>query len=159
MRLKTSCFNPSLGMSSLRRFWPLPVCSFFAFLLSLVLPLYHFLHAEDVTGLFPYQDFSTPVTKSASVSIYLGNLFLLQTLLVAAGALVAALLLFHHLHGKKEIQFYLSFPMRRSGLYCTAMFSGLLMILLPMAICYGLAAGICLYFHVGLHAIMRLFAA
>lgn len=159
MRLKTSCFNPSLGMSSLRRFWPLPVCSFFAFLLSLVLPLYHFLHAEDVTGLFSYQDFSAPVSKSASVSIYLGNLFLLQTLLVAAGALVAALLLFHHLHGKKEIQFYLSFPIRRSGLYCTAMFSGLLMILLPMAICYGLAAGICLYFHVGLHAIMRLFAA
>lgn len=75
MRLKTSCFNPSLGMSSLRRFWPLPVCSFFAFLLSLVLPLYRFLHAEDVTGLFSYQDFSAPVSKSASVSIYLGNLF------------------------------------------------------------------------------------
>ena len=43
MKCKTSCFNPGLFRDALHRFWPLPLCSFFLFFVSLVLPLYRYL--------------------------------------------------------------------------------------------------------------------
>lgn len=153
MKCKTSCFNPSLFKNDLRRFWPLPVCSFLAFFVFLVLPLHHELQTEAAG--YPYRAAET----TSNIISYLGLQFTLQTLLLAAGAFVAALLLFHHLHGKKEIQFYLSLPMRRSGLYLTSMLTGLLMILLPMALCYGIAVGVCLHFAVTIQPILQLLAA
>ena len=113
MKCKTSCFNPSLAKNDLRRFWPLPVCSFLVFFVSLVLPLYRHLYSA-ISGQLGYYT----VDGEALVQIitaYAGTQFVIQTLILAAAALVTALLLFHHLHGKKEIQFYLSLPMRRSG--------------------------------------------
>lgn len=153
MKCKTSCFNPSLAKNDLRRFWPLPVCSFLAFFVSLVLPLNHELQTE--TAGYPYRAAET----TSNIRSYLGLQFTLQTLLLAALALMTALLLFHHLHGKKEIQFYLSLPMRRSGLYLTSMLTGLLMILLPMVLCYGIAVGVCLHFGVTIQPILQLLAA
>ena len=153
MKCKTSCFNPSLFKNDLRRFWPLPVCSFLVFFVLLVLPLYHELQTE--TAGYPYRAAET----TSNIRSYLGLQFTLQTLLLAAAALVTALLLFHHLHGKKEIQFYLSLPMRRSGLYLTSMLTGLLMILLPMVLCYGIAVGVCLHFAVTIQPLLQLLAA
>ncbi len=153
MKCKTSCFNPSLFKNDLRRFWPLPVCSFLVFFVSLVLPLYHELRTE--TAGYPYLAAET----TPNIESYLGLQFTLQVLLLAALALATALLLFHHLHGKKEIQFYLSLPIRRSGLYLTFMLTGLLMILLPMVLCYGIAVGICLHFGVTIQPILQLLAA
>ena len=150
MKCKTSCFNPSLAKNDLQRFWPLPVCSFFLFLFSLVLPFYRFVRestSEEMQQYFNnYAANGTDLVRE--VRSYLCSEYLLQALMLAVLALVAALLLFQHLHGKKEIQFYLSLPMRRSGLYLTSMFTGLGMILVPMALCYGLLAGICLHFDI-----------
>ena len=53
MKCKTSCFNPSLSKNDLRRFWPLPVCSFFLFLCTLVLPLYRYL-GDETAGMLPH---------------------------------------------------------------------------------------------------------
>ena len=57
MKCKTSCFNPSLAKNDLRRFWPLPVCSFLAFFVSLVLPIYRFLYIVNagLLGQYPNQ--------------------------------------------------------------------------------------------------------
>ena len=157
MKCKTSCFNPSLAKNDLRRFWPLPVCSFLMFFVSLVLPLYRHLY-RVISGQLGYYtvDGESPVQI---ITAYAGTQFVIQTLILAAAALVTALLLFHHLHGKKEIQFYLSLPMRRSGLYLTSMLTGLLMILLPMVLCYGIAVGVCLHFGVTIQPILQLLAA
>ena len=157
MKCKTSCFNPSLAKNDLRRFWPLPVCSFLMFFVSLVLPLYRHLY-RAISGQLGYYtvDGESPVQI---ITAYAGTQFVIQTLILAAAALVTALLLFHHLHGKKEIQFYLSLPMRRSGLYLTSMLTGLLMILLPMVLCYGIAVGVCLHFGVTIQPILQLLAA
>lgn len=149
MKCKTSCFNPSLAKNTLRRFWPLPVCSFFLFLFSLVLPFYRFVHEATSETMQLYFDTYAADGEDLAYNVkdYLGSEYLIQALMLAGLALVAALLLFQHLHGKKEIQFYLGFPMRRSGLYLTSMFTGFGMILVPMALCYGLLAGISLHFN------------
>ena len=160
MKCKTSCFNPILSKNDLRRFWPLPVCSFFLFLCTLVLPLYRYLGDETTGMLQQYYDAHPDGSALLqSTTRYLASAYVWQVFLLAALALVSALLLFQHLHGKKEIQFYLSLPMRRSGLYLTSLLTGLLMILLPMALCYGLAAGICLHFAVSAQPVLQLLAA
>lgn len=166
MKCKTSCFNPSLAKNDLRRFWPLPVCSFLVFFVSLVLPIYRFLYVVNsgLLGQYPNQYLYYTADGEAeyitqNITDYAGTQFVIQTLILAAAALVTALLLFHHLHGKKEIQFYLSLPMRRSGLYLTSMLTGLLMILLPMVLCYGIAVGVCLHFGVTIQPILQLLAA
>ena len=157
MKCKTSCFNPSLAKNDLRRFWPLPVCSFLVFFVSLVLPLYRHLYSA-ISGQLGYYTVDGESLVQI-ITAYTGTQFVIQTLLLAAAALVTALLLFHHLHGKKEIQFYLSLPMRRSGLYLTSTLTGLLMILLPMVLCYGIAVGVCLHFGVTIQPILQLLAA
>lgn len=166
MKCKTSCFNPSLAKNDLRRFWPLPVCSFLVFFVSLVLPIHRYLYVENsgLLGHYPNQYLYYTADGEAEYitqnsTDYAGTQFVFQTLILAALALVTALLLFHHLHGKKEIQFYLSLPMRRSGLYLTSMLTGLLMILLPMVLCYGIAVGVCLHFGVTIQPILQLLAA
>lgn len=166
MKCKTSCFNPSLAKNDLRRFWPLPACSFLVFFVSLVLPIYRFLYVVNsgLLGQYPNQYlYYTADGESEyivqTITAYAGTQFVFQTLILAAAAFVTALLLFHHLHGKKEIQFYLSLPMRRSGLYLTSMLTGLLMILLPMVLCYGIAVGVCLHFGVTIQPILQLLAA
>lgn len=155
MKCKTSCFNPSLAKNDLRRFWPLPVCSFLMFFVSLVLPLYRHLY-RAISGQLGYYTVDGESLVQI-ITAYAGTQFVIQTLILAAAALVTALLLFHHLHGKKEIQFYLSLPMRRSGLYLTSTLTGLLMILLPMV--HGIAVGICLHFGVTIQPILQLLAA
>ena len=157
MKCTTSCFNPSLAKNDLRRFWPLPVCSFLVFFVSLVLPLYRYLY-RAISGQLGYYTVDGESLVQI-ITAYAGTQFVIQTLILAAAALVTALLLFHHLHGKKEIQFYLSLPMRRSGLYLTSMLTGLLMILLPMVLCYGIAVGVCLHFGVTIQPILQLLAA
>lgn len=157
MKCKTSCFNPSLAKNDLRRFWPLPVCSFLVFFVSLVLPLYRHLY-RAISGQLGYYTVDGESLVQI-ITAYAGTQFVIQTLILAAAALVTALLLFHHLHGKKEIQFYLSLPMRRSGLYLTSMLTGLLMILLSMVLCYGIAVGVCLHFGVTIQPILQLLAA
>lgn len=157
MKCKTSCFNPSLAKNDLRRFWPLPVCSFLVFFVSLVLPLYRHLY-RVISGQLGYYTVDGE-SLVQTITAYADTQFVIQTLILAAAALVTALLLFHHLHGKKEIQFYLSLPMRRSGLYLTSTLTGLLMILLPMVLCYGIAVGVCLHFGVTIQPILQLLAA
>lgn len=157
MKCKTSCFNPSLAKNDLRRFWPLPVCSFLVFFVSLVLPLYRHLYSA-ISGQLGYYTVDGE-SLVQTITAYTDTQFVIQTLILAAAALVTALLLFHHLHGKKEIQFYLSLPMRRSGLYLTSTLTGLLMILLPMVLCYGIAVGVCLHFGVTIQPILQLLAA
>lgn len=110
MKCKTSCFNPSLAKNDLRRFWPLPVCSFLVFFVSLVLPIYRFLYVVNsgLLGQYPNQYLYYTADGEAeyitqNITDYAGTQFVFQTLILAALALVTALLLFHHLHGKKEI--------------------------------------------------------
>lgn len=103
MKCKTSCFNPILSKNDLRRFWPLPVCSFFLFLCTLVLPLYRYLGDETTGMLQQYYDAHPDGSALLqSTTRYLASAYVWQVFLLAALALVSALLLFQHLHGKKR---------------------------------------------------------
>ncbi len=139
MRYKTSCFNPTLARNSLLRFWPLPLGVFGFYLLTLALPFYNRL-SNQIGMTLPS---AVPYTSQAGVEMtheevmrlcgeYIYSSAGIYLALLACFALLAALLLFRHLHSRREIQFYLALPIRRRCLYLTAAVMGYLMVLLPV---------------------------
>ena len=161
MKCKTSCFNPSLAKNTLRRFWPLPVCSFFLFLCFLVLPYYTYLREITQPGA-PYaaaDGISQAQIIATDAASHLSNQYYLLCVLLAGAALVSAMLLFHHLHSRREIQFYLGLPVRRSGLFGTWAIMGFLLVALPLLLSQLVVLGISVSFGVGAQASLRYLAA
>ena len=160
MKCKTSCFNPSLAKNTLRRFWPLPVCSFFLFLCFLVLPYYTYLREITQPGA-PYaaaDGISQAQVIAMDAASHLSNQYYLLCVLLAGAALVSAMLLFHHLHSRREIQFYLGLPVRRSGLFGTWAIMGFLLVALPLLLSQLVVLGISVSFGVGAQASLRYLA-
>ncbi len=161
MKCTTSCFNPSLAKNTLRRFWPLPVCSFFLFLCFLVLPYYTYLREITQPGA-PYaaaDGISQAQVIATDAASHLSNQYYLLCVLLAGAALVSAMLLFHHLHSRREIQFYLGLPVRRSGLFGTWAIMGFLLVALPLLLSQLVVLGISVSFGVGAQASLRYLAA
>lgn len=160
MRLKTSCFNPSLAKNSLRRFWPLPVCAALAFLLTMVLPYYTHMReiTQDSAPLAVADSLSQAQTISDDAVRFLSDQYYLMCFLLAGAALVSAMLLFHHLHSRREIQFYLALPVGRGGLFGTCALMGFLFIALPLLLANLAVLGISLSFGVGTQAALRFLA-
>ena len=120
MRYKTSCFNPTVSRNCLRRFWPLPLAVLAMVLLALLMPLLGVL-----------QDSSVVYRLERLLSCIYGTAGLMAVLMAGAAFLSAALS-FHHLHSRKEIQFYLGLPLKRRCVYLTSYLTGLLMIAVPL---------------------------
>lgn len=139
MRYKTSCFNPTLAKHDLRRFWPLPVL-IFLFLTLIMVPNYYtsmMIYGYTFT-MDPYTpqagvvlaDTAEAALRNARESIYgYGSLVVTVSLFAA---LISALLVMQHIHGRKQIQFYHGLPLSRRCLYTTSTVTGYLMGLLPM---------------------------
>ncbi len=160
MRFKTSLFNPSLAKNQLRRFWPLPVCAALAFLLFMALPYYTYLRDTIQNGL-PYAadaGLTEAQALSADAASRLGSQYYLLCLLLAGAALASAMLLFHHLHSRREIQFYLGLPVGRGGLFGTSAVMGFLLIALPLVLSHLAVLGISLSFGVNAQASLRYMA-
>lgn len=160
MKCKTSCFNPSLAGNDLRRFWPLPVCSFFLFLCFLVLPYYTYLREITQSGVPAAA--ADGISQAQAIAIdaasHLSSQYYLLCVLLAGAALVSAMLLFHHLHSRREIQFYLGLPVRRSGLFGTCAIMGFLLVALPLLLSQLVILGISVSFGVGAQASLRYLA-
>lgn len=160
MRLKTSCFNPSLAKNSLRRFWPLPVCAALAFLLTIALPYYTYMReiTQDSAPLAVADGLSQAQAIADNAVSFLSDQYYLMCFLLAGAALVSAMLLFHHLHSRREIQFYLALPVGRGGLFGTCALVGFLLIALPLLLSQLTVLGISLSFGVGVQAALRFLA-
>lgn len=124
MRYKTSCFNPVLCRNYLRRFWPLPAAVLLTVLLTLLLPLVGRIQCSGLT--------EKEWLLSLLVRVY--NIAPVMIILMMIAALLAAALTFHHLHSRKEIQFYHALPLKRRCLFLTCYLSGIGMVAVPFAV-------------------------
>lgn len=115
MRSRTSCFNPGLAKSLVKRFWPL-MLSYLAVLL-LTLPL----QISSLTGQNWYaQRLNYEILRRASEGVVYS----------ALAALLMAMAMFSHLYNKRDCGLINSLPLRRETTWLTACFTGLLPLLL-----------------------------
>lgn len=144
MRCKTSCFNPTLAKHSLKRFWPLPVIIFLFLLVAMVFSYYTTMlsigsgtmetsavqYTVEVTDRVEHiVTEENSFTRQYRSAIYnYGGLIIVFQIFTA---LASALLVMHHIHGRKQIQFYHGLPLTRRGLYITNVVTGYAMALIP----------------------------
>lgn len=128
MRCKTSCFNPTLGRNYFRRFWPLPLAVLTSVLLLLLLPVMG--RCQDAWG--------TEQTRLFGVKSEIYGMAGVMTVLMLLAAFLSAVLVFHHLHSRREIQFYHALPLRRRCLFLTSYLCGFGMIAVPFLLGIGL---------------------
>ena len=115
MRSRTSCFNPGLAKSLVKRFWPL-MLAYLAVLL-LTLPL----HISSLTGRSWYAErLNYEILRLASEGVVYS----------ALAALLMAMAMFSHLFNRRDCGLINSLPLRRETTYLTACFTGLLPLLL-----------------------------
>ena len=123
MRYKRSFFNPTLFRQNLSRFWPLPVGVFLFYFLTVTM---HYWDLPD--GLPPYN--KDIYYMSTMGTIYSDCQF--ASFVMVFFALLAAALMFRHIHTRKDTQFYLGLPMTRTCLYVTNLVSGYGMLAVPV---------------------------
>ncbi len=128
MRSKTSCFNPVLCRNYLRRFWPLPVAVLLSVLLLLLLPMVGQLQPNGLTD----------TEHQISLLTQICNASTMMFVLMLLASLLAAALTFHHLHSRREIQFYHALPLKRRCLFLSCYLTGLGMLAIPFAVGIGL---------------------
>lgn len=141
MRYKRSCFNSTLMKHDLRRFWPMPVVLLLLFLL-LLLPSAHsslqFARECETSTVFLEGSYggisytSQDVLSIRRCAIYHrgGTVVMLEFV----SALLSALLVMHHIHGRRQLQFYHGLPLTRRCLYLTSTVTGYFLGLVPLLI-------------------------
>lgn len=128
MRSKTSCFNPVLCRNYLRRFWPLPVAVLLSVLLLLLLPMVGQLQPNGLTD----------TEHQISLLTQICNASTMMFVLMLLASLLAAALTFHHLHSRREIQFYHALPLKRRCLFLSCYLTWPGMLAIPFAVGIGL---------------------
>lgn len=115
MRSRTSFFNPGLGKSLVKRFWPLMLAYLAVLLLTLPLQI------SSLTGQSWYaQRLNYEILRRASEGVVYS----------ALAALFMAMAMFSHLYNKRDCGLINSLPLRRETTWLTACLTGLLPLLL-----------------------------
>ncbi len=168
MQYKRSCFNTTLARHTRRRFWPLPVLIFLFFLVTMVLPYYTEMtriasdridvlaHAETVVS-YAGSTHETEAQWFQRVSRY--NVYdyaVLMVIVQAVTALFSGLLVMHHIHGRKQIQFYHGLPLSRRCVYTTHVIMGIFMGLVPVLLSEAILGIIALCFGAELFPVLQL---
>lgn len=151
MRFKTSCFNPTIARSYVRRFWPLSLAVLGGVLLGLFLPMLDIIqcgYADDLLS-----------GRMEVEHIYNAGRAMVKLMVIAA--FLSAALTFRHLHSRRDIQFYQSLPVKRLGLYGTSYIMGFLLIALPMLLGIGLSMLLAVGngWHVAVVPLLKLYGA
>ena len=134
MRSVTSCFNAMLFRKNLTRFWPLWTM---ASLLAVLPPLA--LATALVRG---YGD-KNPLSLTET---YYEALCGPVPVVLLFYAVLCALAVWGYLFGSRSVGMLHSMPITRKGLFCTNFLSGLVMTLIPWAVCGMLFAAVSLAF-------------
>lgn len=140
MRYRTSFFNPGLAKHFLRRFWPLPVA--IALLVGLgTVPSIYGDFCNAVSGNLPgsvwYENGVEYIrdTGEMFVAVTRGAVYdqaVQCAIFQIITALIATLLVMHHIHGRKQIQFYHGLPLTRRCIYITSVVIGYVLALVPV---------------------------
>ena len=129
MRSKTSCFNKTLFLKNLTRFWPLwGGASFIGALFSLALLSQLLRYGKDTIA-------SEPLEMTLGYYSILSDLVPIICLLYG---LLCALAVWGYLHNARSVNLMHILPIRREGLFVTNFLSGYVMLLLPFVVTGGL---------------------
>ena len=129
MRSKTSCFNKTLFLKNLTRFWPLwGGASFIGALFSLALLSQLLRYGKDSIA-------SEPLEMTLG---YYGILSGLVPIICLLYGLLCALAVWGYLYSARSVNLMHILPIRREGLFVTNFLSGYVMLLLPFAVTRGL---------------------
>lgn len=129
MRSKTSCFNKTLFLKNLTRFWPLwGGASFIGALFSLALLSQLLRYGKDSIA-------SEPLEMTLG---YYGILSGLVPIICLLYGLLCALAVWGYLYSARSVNLMHILPIRREGLFVTNFLSGYVMLLLPFAVTGGL---------------------
>lgn len=129
MRSKTSCFNKTLFLKNLTRFWPLwGRASFIGALFSLALLSQLLRYGKDSIA-------SEPLEMTLG---YYGILSGLVPIICLLYGLLCALAVWGYLYSARSVNLMHILPIRREGLFVTNFLSGYVMLLLPFAVTGGL---------------------
>lgn len=124
MRSKTSYFNKALFCKNLIRFWPLWGGASF---LGALAPLA--LLAQIVRGELWYQ-----INPADFTGLYYGALCRAVPILAMLYTLLCAMAVWGYLCNARSAGLMHALPIRREGLFCTGVLSGLAMVLIPCAV-------------------------
>ncbi len=113
---------------NLRRFWPIPVLSFAAYLLAGILPI-----------LLNYRSFAD--ISWYAISLVRGSSFTIFIILFTT-AVVASMAVFSYLHDPVASGTIHSMPVKRSGLFAASVLSGWLFVMVPAIITGFLFSGL-----------------
>lgn len=134
MQCKKSYFEPTLAKHDLRRFWPLPVTIMLLFALIMLSSFSSAMPKDlDLTAMVEVTGGDQPIrwhTFASRSAVYDTGIFV--TTIQIFTALVSALLVMHHIHGRKQLQFYHGLPLSRRCLYITSTVTGYGMGLIPV---------------------------
>lgn len=129
MRSKTSCFNKTLFLKNLTRFWPLwGGASFIGALFSLALLSQLLRYGKDSIA-------SEPLEMTLG---YYGILSGLVPIICLLYGLLCALAVWGYLYSARSVNLMHILPIRREGLFVTNFLSGYVMLLLLFAVTGGL---------------------
>lgn len=129
MRSKTSCFNKTLFLKNLTRFWRLwGGASFIGALFSLALLSQLLRYGKDSIA-------SEPLEMTLG---YYGILSGLVPIICLLYGLLCALAVWGYLYSARSVNLMHILPIRREGLFVTNFLSGYVMLLLPFAVTGGL---------------------
>lgn len=129
MRSKTSCFNKTLFLKNLTRFWSLwGGASFIGALFSLALLSQLLRYGKDSIA-------SEPLEMTLG---YYGILSGLVPIICLLYGLLCALAVWGYLYSARSVNLMHILPIRREGLFVTNFLSGYVMLLLPFAVTGGL---------------------
>lgn len=129
MRSKTSCFNKTLFLKNLTRFWPLwGGASFIGALFFLALLSQLLRYGKDSIA-------SEPLEMTLG---YYGILSGLVPIICLLYGLLCALAVWGYLYSARSVNLMHILPIRREGLFVTNFLSGYVMLLLPFAVTGGL---------------------
>ncbi|HIT32335.1 MAG TPA: hypothetical protein IAC25_05860 [Candidatus Enterenecus stercoripullorum] len=143
MRSGTSCFNSTVFRKQMTRFWP--IWAGWLLILLLALPLQGFMALQrDAQGMRDQLE-----QFAQSQVLYLCNNSGYMTALAVLVGLLAAMAACSHLYSTRSANFMGALPVRREGLFLSHYLAGLVMVLGPVLIAFGLTvlvelAGDCL---------------
>ncbi len=123
MRSRASCFNTALIRKNLSRFWPLMLLvtvalflnNFFSNLDGLVRTTYNGSYRDVVEVIFSSLENGSPIV-------------------IAICGFICATCAFEYLHNTRSSNYIHSLPLHRGTLYCSGVFSGILLGLIPLLV-------------------------
>ena len=139
MKSKTSCFNKTLFLKNITRFWP--VWAFYMVVLFFSMPLNLYLETRYASGMYVGNSVADDKLYSLIQCVELN----LSPLIVFFFAILCALAVFSYLYNARSCNMIHAFPVKRGELFFTNYLNGLLFMIVPQIIAFLMSMFVCVF--------------